>query len=54
MQTQEREVVIWNGEAFPAPEWLAAIIREQRRELVRRHEERSRRHPAELEDGRTD
>ena len=56
MKTQE--VGIFNGEAYPAPEWLAQIIREQRREeqrkLVRPHEERSRRHWSEIEDGRTD
>ena len=58
MTTRERDMVLLNGEAYPAPPWLADIIREQRREerrkLTRPHEEHSRRHWSEIEDGRTD
>ncbi len=60
MATHERELVSFDGgETYhSAPEWLAEIIREQRRDeqcrLKRPHEERSRLHWSELEDGHTD
>lgn len=58
MKTREREIVLFNGEAYDAPEWLAEVIREVRREesreLRRRHDARGRLHWSELPDGRVD
>ena len=58
MKTREREIILFNGEAYRAPDWLAEIIREDReaktRELKRRHEPKSRRHWSELPEGETD